>query len=493
MQKPSTKNPKIVIVGGGASGYLTSLYINKLYPALEIKLIEDTSKPPIQVGESGNVLFTEALRFLDIDIDDWSNKTQNIIKLGGILKNWKGDRSTWFHSRVSHYQSLMTDKQDDLSYLKGLIKSDIPIYKTLLHGYSFDNGKVPYSPYKNYNWPSVMYHFDSRKNADYLKTVAIARGVNVIEARVQTVTQDVSGAINSIVLDSNENIDCDWVFDCTGLEKLILKKIMKVKFIDLSRYFLARSVITWIEAENIEHRFATDIIAREYGWQWSIDTKFRRGNGYVYCKDLLSEEKAILEIEKSLGKKINLQASFDWNIEYAEEIYKKNVIAVGLSSGFLEPLEANGILMIIKALNLVRHHWSPRGTKETIEIINDKMQVDLRQIVEFLAMHYQSDREDTEFWNEFKSDNYEKPFDLTNKLRDIEEFLFQDKSFLELDYSSYSPESWLMIVQATKNLKFDKKDSLSIENFTRISRQYCSLLDKSITLNEWLSLSTTYK
>jgi tryptophan halogenase len=485
MNQQSTKKSKIVIVGGGAAGYLTSLYINKLYPNTTITVIEDPNSPPIQVGESGNVLFTQALEFLEIDLMDWSQKTENLIKLGGILNNWKGDGTSWFHSRVSHYQSLMTTCQSDLEYLKGLILSDIPIYKTLLHGFAFDKKIVPYAENRIYKWPSVMYHFDSRKNAEYLKTVAIARGINVISARVLDQIKNENDIITCISLDSGNNVLCDWVFDCSGLSKLILKKNYNVEYKDLSKYFLARSVITWFE-EDVEHKFATDIIARNYGWQWSIDTKHRRGNGYVYSKDFITEHAAINEIETALNKKIKIQAAFDWDIEYAVEVSKKNVIAVGLSAGFLEPLEANGILMIIKTLNAVKDHWSPEDPNIDNTKINLCIKDNVTEIVEFLTMHYQCDRNNTKFWQEFKSSNYILPYNLKNKLIDLEEFISTDKKYLDFDYSSYSIESWLMILQATKNFNIKKENLYSIGNLNRITNQYSSLLSKAPSLSNWL-------
>lgn len=490
MNPLSIKNNNIVVVGGGAAGYLTALYINKLYPNLNVSVIENPSQPPIQVGESGNVLFTEALEFLGIDFLDWSNKTQNLIKLGGILENWKGDNSKWFHSRVSHYQSLMTNKQTDLEYLKGLIQSNIPIYKTLLHGFSFDQKSVPFNPKRNYNWPAVMYHFDSRKNADYLKSVARSRGVNIVYGKVLYQIKSNFDTVDCLILEDGTNIKSDWVFDCSGLAKLILKKNYDVKYVDLSNYFLARSVITWFE-EDVEHRFATDIISRNYGWQWSIDTRNRRGNGYVYSKDFINEETAINEVENTLERKINLQASFDWDIEFAEQISKKNVIAVGLSAGFLEPLEANGILMIIKTLNLIKKYWNPEDVKDDNNHINQANKDNVIEIVEFLTMHYQCDRNDTEFWKQFKSNNYTLPYGLKDKLLDLNEFITTDKNYLDFDYSAYSLESWLMILQATKDFNFKNKNLNSIENLNRITNQYSSLLDSAPTLKEWLTHVST--
>jgi tryptophan halogenase len=487
------KSPKILIVGGGAAGYLTALYVNKLYPNTDITLVEDPNSPPIQVGESGNVLFTQALRFLEIDFADWSQKTENLIKLGGILDNWKGDGSSWFHARVSHYQSLMTDRQTNLEYLKGLLTSNIPIYKTLLHGYAFDNKVVPYAENKLHICPSMMYHFDSRKNVEYLKSVAVKRKINVIFGKVLHQNKSETGTIDSVMLDNNITIDCDWVFDCSGLSKSILKKNYDVEYIDLSKYFLARSVITWLEEENINHKFATDIIARNYGWQWSIDTRYRRGNGYVYSKDFISEDTAINEIESVLNKKIKIQANFDWDIEYANKVSKKNVIAVGLSAGFLEPLEANGILLIIQTLNSVKDYWSPTDQKIDNDQINFSVNNSIIEIVEFLTMHYQCDRNNTDFWKEFKSDNYTLPYNLKNILIDLEEFITTDKKYLDFDYSVYSIESWLMVLQSTKNFNIKKENLHSIENLNRITRQYSSLLDKASSLEQWVSYVSANK
>lgn len=487
MNQPSIKTPKIVIVGGGAAGYLTALYIRQMYTEVNIKVIEDPNQPPIQLGESGNIHYTQTLEFLNIDIAHWADQVSGVVKLGGVLDNWRGDGKKYFHSRVSHYQSLLDPDQDDILYLKNLVKMGIPLYKTFLHGIAYEKSLIPYAEDKIHNWPATMYHFDSWKNAEYLKNTASRRNIDIVYGKVQRCIKSEEGTIDQLELTDGKIVDGDWIFDCTGLSKLILKKEYDVEFENLSKYFLARSVFTWLEHENIEYKFSTDINCRKYGWQWSIDVRHRRGNGYVYSKDFINEDRAIEEIETALNKKIKIQASFDWSVEYAKEISRKNVIAIGLSAGFLEPIEANGVLMITRSLGAVADHWNPYGYKETNHAINQRVRKICIEVIEFLCMHYQNSRNDTDFWKEFKSENYQMPFDLKDKITDLNEFLTIDKNYLDFDYSSYSLESWLMALQSFRDYSIkDFYCKKTMTNINRIEKSHRDLLTNAPTLSEWL-------
>lgn len=474
-------NIKIAILGGGLAGYLTALYIVDQYPKFTVTVIEDPSQPPIQVGESGNVLYTHALESLGVNIKDWVKNTDAIIKLGGVLENWKGDGTAYFHSRVSPYHDYIKDKSiADLLYLKDLFNLNLPIYQNFIHGYSYDLRKVPFDNNKFFVWPSTMFHFDSRKNAEYLKKIASTRGIKIINGVYSSCGIGKNNYLSHLELESGEKISADWFFDCSGMSKLLLKKIYQPVYRDLSRYFLARSVITWFD--DGEKQYSTKIQSRKYGWQWTIDTRSRRGNGYVYSKDFISTDEAIIEI----GTDKHIQASFDWPIEYSQNISINNVIALGLSAGFLEPLEANGILTIIKTLNLIRDTWTPYSikTQSQLNIETEKM---FSEIVEFLCLHYQCDRNDSVFWKAFKSKEYTLPFQLKEKIIDITDFLTTDKNYLDFNYESYSLESWLMIIQATKNLiSYSKVDPRTLQNFNYLKNNYKYVLSNAVGLNDWL-------
>jgi hypothetical protein len=167
---------------------------------------------------------------------------------------------------------------------------------------------------------------------------------------------------------------------------------------------------------------------------------------------------------------------------------------VGLSCGFLEPLEANGILMIAKTLNIIAKYWQPTDVKESNENINFEIKKSIIEIIEFLCLHYQCDRNDTEFWKFFKSQDYRLPFDLKDKITDLTDFIEKDKPNLDFNYDSYSIESWLMILQSIKCFnKGSKIDSKILENYNQIQDVYRNLLDGASDLNCWVKGINEYK
>jgi len=418
------KSKKIVVLGGGSAGWMTALYFNKTFPNLQVTVIEDPNQPPIIAGESGSTVFTSFLEYLGINLDNWIVAVNAMPKLGSEFYDWDEVGTKFTHGMVnlnynqewlSRHKGVRSarDFSDHTSkdFILAAIAEEVPLETLFFCSGLIHNNRLPITPMVNEYLPHVpagnetqysqfvnfMWHFDSRANADYLKSMGLKKGITLIEGKYLDSVQTKSGNIDCLILDNNRTIKGDFFFDCSGFARLLTQKKLGVKFDDFTDIFPARSVVAWWdnEPEIINH---TRVYAMEYGWSWNINLHHRAGNGYIYDPDLISSDTALNEAEKRFNKKIDPVASVKFTPSIVKKCWHKNVIAIGISSGFLEPLEANGLGSVIVGIGLVDRLWSLDATPWEIEIFNDEFYSFQLETMDFLSLHYRGHRRDTEFW-----------------------------------------------------------------------------------------------
>jgi tryptophan 7-halogenase len=498
--------PKIVILGGGSAGWLTALFINKCYPNYNVSVVEDPNQPPIIAGESGSSTLTHMLHYLGIDIGDWVVNTNAMPKLGSEFYDWNGLGTKFTHGLInSSYDKnwVETDagvNNTNLDFVAGFNKNFIQtalVENIPLENIFYSNGLIHSNHLpivKKYTGKDqiisyehiirFMWHFDSRANANYLKNLGISRGINLIEGKYVDATQKNNGDIESLTLLDNRKVEGDFFFDCSGFSKLLLDKKFNIQYNDLTDIFPARSVIAWWneQPEKINH---TRVYAMKYGWSWNINLHHRAGNGYLYDPDLINADQAVSEIEEKFNIKINPVADISFTPSIIKKTWHKNVIAIGISGGFIEPLEANGLGQVLVAL--VNSH------KFQIDLYNKKM-LDLQyEYVDFLALHYRGHRRDTEFWRSHANDKNR----ITPSLKNIlEEWKDGIALFDNVRYQGYSYESYLMVGNGLGLIDKDKlkkrlltNDSKMLEKFYKsfyqVNNNVKSVLKSSLELTEW--------
>lgn len=482
-------NFKIVVLGGGAAGWLTALFLRHLDNKFDITVIEDPSRPPIIAGESGTTTFATLLKSLKIDNEDFIKQTNATPKLGGRFKNWNGVGSEFIHCLQTDYApwldgfveyvklepeenlslghmliDLAKDREQDL-YLSTILANNIPLAKAF-YAYQFiEQNKVPFGASLE-ELPCIpMWHFESRAAAAYLKNIALSRDIKLIHGEYQCATQIENGDISSITLDGERNIVGDWFFDCSGFSRLLLDKVLKEPLIDYTDYFPARAVVAWWDEPC--PCVTTNANAMKYGWSWNINLNHRSGNGYIYDPDHISLDQAVDEAENYYGYKIDPIANFSFTPGMMKQAWKNNVIAVGLSSGFLEPLEANGVQVIIDTLHSLQDIWRPtaRFDEERRNAFNRRVFSTVDDIRDFLALHYRGKRRDTEFWKSHAYDKHRIPLSLTDKLERWRRW-FDESSASLIMARGYSPTAWLMVIQA-----------LEIFDTSKLAERHSRLLD----------------
>lgn len=507
----SFTNSKIVILGGGTSGWVTGLFIKRNYPNVDISIIEDPKRPPIIAGESGSTTFTDFLTHLKIDKEDFVRKVNATPKLGGRFTDWGGVGTEFLHVMQTDFTPWLDDwnayfdddrpltvglanrfmmaSQGRIKYLKTLLASGIPLEKVFLAGEYIRQNKVPFGAKSDL--PCVpMWHFESRAAAAYFKNIGLERGINLIEGEYKSSNLNEQGNIVSILLDGDRVVDGDWFFDCSGFSRLLLSGVMQEKIIDYTQYFPARAVVAWWDKPC--YCLTTNAIAMKYGWSWNINIRNRSGNGYLYDPDHISLDQAVAEAETRFNKKIEPIANFKFTPGIMQRAWRNNVIAVGLSSGFLEPLEANGVAVIVETLYALHDNWDPvrENTQRSVDRFNDRTFHITEDIKDFLALHYRGKRADSEFWLSHKNPD-RIPDSLKEKLEIWKKFYTEDN--FEPLFNGYSPVAWMMVLQGlevfdSNLLKSPLQDKINIGQtiLNNTKSRFEAIVSPFWTLEEWI-------
>lgn len=294
----------VVILGGGTSGWLSAIFFKKVWPHLEITVIEDPKLPPIIAGESCTAPFVDVIDFLGINVNDWIKKVDAFPKLGGKFVDWETNKNTFVQPLFSTYRNRWDYNNiqfgNDNILLKGLLACDLPLKDVTVSSKLIEEKLTPFT--KTGHVVRPMYHFDSRKNAEYFKNIGLSLDIKLVLSKYKSCVRSTKG-IDKLHLE-NQDVSADFFIDCSGFNQLLLKKELNVSFKNYSNFFTATGVIAWWDKSELKPY--SNMIAMDYGWRFNIDLQSRSGNGYIYDTTLLSADQAKEEVEKKLGKMLNL-------------------------------------------------------------------------------------------------------------------------------------------------------------------------------------------
>lgn len=409
---------KIVIVGGGSAGWMSAATMIKCFPEKEIILIESPGIPTVGVGESTIGGIGAWLNLLGIKDTDFMKHTDASYKLS--------IRFTDFYKKGSgsfHYPFGLPDIDGQASegndwFLKKIVKPDTPVSDyadcmypnmALVNENKIDknmDGKLPKFIFEK----DTAYHFDAGLFAAWLRDrFSIPRGVKHIQQEVKSVTVGETG-IEHLLLANGENVEADLFIDCTGFKSLLLSEALQEPFISLKHLLPNNSAwATRVRYTDKENQLVgyTDCHAIDNGWVWSIPLWSRMGTGYVYSDEYVSDQDALQEFKQHLiTKGYSIEDAEFRNIKMRvgihDRLWVKNVCAIGLSAGFIEPLESNGLYTVHEFLfKLVRA--LQRGNCTVSRFDKDTFNAACREqfqgFMEFVSAHYAlSHRDDTEYW-----------------------------------------------------------------------------------------------
>ena len=413
----------IKIIGGGSAGWMTATTLIKQWPNKKITLIESPNHPTIGVGEStinGIGLWLESVG-LNKNLP-FLKDSDGTIKLSIRFEDFyrKGDGG--FHYPFGQLQVGGLPNFTHDWHIKKALYPDTPITDFANTYYSQmalvnENVLTKDFPGFNYNRDKAV-HFDAIKFGQYLKDkVCIPNGVEYILKEVKDVNLDDEGNVDNLILDDGEKITADLWIDCTGFKSLLLDKTLKEPFIDMSSLLPNNSAwATKVPYKDKKKEICnyTNCTALNNGWVWQIPLWSRWGTGYVYSDKYVSDENALQEFKNFIKSK-------DDDLEFKKirmrvgrhkRIWVKNVIAIGLSAGFVEPLESNGLYSVHEFLkNLVCCLESRNPYYNNIDRSNFNFQCGklFDNFARFVTLHYAlSARDDTEYWKDVQRRDWEE-------------------------------------------------------------------------------------
>lgn len=399
---------KIVIVGGGTAGWMTAAALSKfLNPqSYQITLVESDQIGTVGVGEAT----LPHLRFfnerLGIDEKEFMQKTSATYKLGIEFSNWGALGDAYIHpfgvygqevENLGFHHYWLQQRQQGKA--KDISQYSLPVQLALAGKFEYPTAETfqAYPPF------GYAFHLDALKYAAFLREFSEKRQVTRVEGKVDRVSINTSnGFIESIHLESGQELQADLFIDCSGFRALLLGQELGVEFQDWSRFLPCDRAVA-IPSEDCGAPLSySKAIAREAGWQWRIPLQNRVGNGYVYCSEFISDDEAADKLMNNLDGKPLADLNFlRFKAGRREKTWEKNCVAVGLSSGFLEPLESTSIFLIqIAIMKLIEFFPRAEFDEKVTDEFNRLMAVEYDRIKDFLILHYHAtERDDTEFWN----------------------------------------------------------------------------------------------
>ncbi|WP_111641428.1 tryptophan halogenase family protein [Marinimicrobium alkaliphilum] len=443
-QKPITK---VAIVGGGSSGWMAAAMVSRfLGPQLDITLIESSAIGTVGVGEATIPPIRTFNNVLGIDENEFLRRTGGTIKLGIEFENWgrQGDR----------YMHAFGDIGRNLGFtgfhhywLRGQQSGE---------AHNYWDFSLNYRAAKNHRFQPLetipntplcglvhAYHFDAGLYAQLLREYSEARGVKRIDGTIQQVHQHPdTGEVTELTLADGQQLDAELFIDCSGFRGLLIKETLKVEFDDWSHWLPCNRALAVPSETAAQTTPYTRAIAHEGGWQWRIPLQHRNGNGLVYCSDFLSDDQASTRLLDNLDTPaLGEPRPISFTTGRRRQQWHKNVIALGLSSGFLEPLESTSLHLVQSGIVRLIKHFPHRGLQSAvIDEYNRQSQDEFEKIRDFIILHYHlNQKHDSPFWRACRESD--KPDSL---LRRIELFRTSGLVFREQD-ELFSETAWQQV------------------------------------------------
>jgi tryptophan halogenase len=413
---PEPQIREIVIVGGGTAGWMTAAALAKVLQCQagpagpqgrhRITLVESEEIGIVGVGEATIPMIQLFNRVLELDEDEVLRETQGTFKLGIEFVDWGRLGETYMHGfgRIGRDLWTVGFEQYWHKLQQAGRAADLQAYS--INRAAAKAGKFMRADPARGNSPlgeiAHAFHFDAALYAKFLRRYAQARGVQRVEGRITEVAlHGASGHVETLRLHDGRRIGGELFIDCSGFPGLLIEQALHTGYEDWTHWLPCDRALA-VPCESVQPIIPyTRATARGAGWQWRIPLQQRTGNGHVYCSRHMSEDEAGAVLLKNLdGRPLAEPRALRFTTGMRKQGWNRNVVAIGLASGFMEPLESTSIHLIQSAIARLIAFFPDRGFSAIdIDEYNRQTRFEFERIRDFLILHYHlSARDDTPFW-----------------------------------------------------------------------------------------------
>jgi tryptophan halogenase len=430
----------VVIAGGGTAGWMAAAALSRtLGKYIDITLVESDDIGTVGVGEATIPTLLTFHRLIDVNEQEFMAASSATFKLGIQFENWRSVGHRYFHS-------FGTTGRDHWSagfqhfWLKGRergLASDYGDY--CLELTAAMQNKFAQLPNNGINY---AYHIDSTRYAAFLRRFSEGYGLHRVEGMIEHVAMADNGDIQALVLKDGTRIEGDLFIDCTGFRALLIGKALGVAYEDWSDLLLADSAYA-VQTESVRQAVPyTRSIAGDACWQWRIPLQHRGGNGIVFASRYMDKDVALKTLMDTIeGEPATEPRLIHFKPGQRTRCWERNCVALGLASGFLEPLESTNIHLIQRGITRLLQAFPEIVNQVEVDEYNMRMREDLEHVRDFVLLHYHvTDRRDTGFWRECAEMNV--PF----SLRHVIDLFTETGKVYNLTNQLFAENSWIQVM-----------------------------------------------
>ena len=440
---------RVVIVGGGTAGWMTAaLLAQAMGPQLDIQLIESSEIGIVGVGEATIPQIRHVSQFLGIDEDELLKASRGTIKLAVQFNDWRRIGDTYLHAfsdvglplGLASFQHYWLRNRRENPDAPDLWTYSINAQAANLNRFARMD-KVGDSPLTGIRY---AYHFDAARFGQLLRRHAEQRGVVRTEGKVVDVTlREIDGFIESIRLESGETIAGDLFIDCSGFRGLLIEGALKTGYDSWQHWLPCDRAVVIASEHGHAVRPYTQASAQKAGWQWRIPLQHLDSNGHVYCSKHVSDDEATATLLSHLeGPALGEPRQLRFHTGIRKRVWNRNCIAMGLASGFIEPLESTSIhLMQSSVARLLTMFPDKHFDPSLVDEYNRQTRFEYERTRDFIALHYHAtERDDTAFWRQCAT--MELPEGLAHRIE-----LFRNSGHVFRDGEElFTPMGWLQVM-----------------------------------------------
>ena len=406
---------KVVILGGGTAGWMAANMLAKRWAnrGIDIALLESTDIGIVGVGEGSTPQLKSFFDYMGIAEQEWMPACNATYKTGIRFCNWstKAGFENYFHP----FPTQPDDYSAPAFFYNAFVRrrgADVYAHpdKFFLATYLASHHLGPQPDHRFPFQVGYGYHFDSSLVGQFLKEHAKKLGVTHLDHRVVDVRLNAQGYISQLMTDDGQALEGDFFIDCTGFAGLLIQKTLQVPFVSFAKNLFNDSAVVMPTAQVDDFAPQTTSTALQYGWMWNIPLTNRVGNGYVYSSAFCSKDAAEVELRTQL----NMLDSdvpvrhLKMNVGRVEQHWAKNCLAVGLSQGFIEPLEATALHLVQETILSFAEAFEQGNFSEQEQgSFNQKINQRFEAVRDYIVCHYRvNSRTDTDYWRENANNNY---------------------------------------------------------------------------------------